>query len=171
MKNAYQNVIEGSGFRIKVIEKAGTKLKNLIQKTDPFKQQKCARGDCFPCISGGKGDCRKESITYDIRCGDETCTRRNIYNGESSYNGYTRGKEHQIDLRSKSRNSALWRHCLEVHEGEEKPFCMNVKESFKNDAMLRQITEAINIKNTPMENVMNTRSEWNMPRIPHAQIT
>ena len=61
--------------------------------------------------------------------------------------------------------------CLEVHNGEVQEFEMNVTRSFKNDAMLRQITEAVQIDNTEQGRLMNTRAEWNMTRVPRATIT
>ena len=77
----------GSGLKIKVVEKTGKKLKHLIQKTAPFKQERCAKEDCFPCDSGSKGDCLKESITYKIECGDEACTEKT----------YTMARPHTMD--------------------------------------------------------------------------
>ena len=171
LKIQYQTEIEKSGLKIKAIEKCGTKLKTLLQKTNPFKAKNCEKDDCFTCRSGGNGDCEKESINYNIICGNNNCNIRNVYNGESSYNGYTRGKEHQSNLRGRNRNSPLWRHCVEIHEEVVQPFTMNITKSFKDDAMMRQIMEAININHTPAENIMNTRTEWNMPRVPHARIT
>ena len=39
-----------------------------------------------------------------------------------------------------------------------------------NDAMLRQISEAVQIDNVDPEKLMNTRAEWNMTRVPRATI-
>ena len=47
-------------------------------------------------------------------------------------------------------------------------FSMSITGSFRNDPMLRQISEAIQIESTPPELLMNTRSEWNMTRVPRA---
>ena len=47
---------------------------------------------------------------------------------------------------------------------------MKVTGTFKNDAMLRQITEAVQIESTNPNNLMNTRAEWNMTRVPRAAI-
>jgi len=171
LKRMCQKTILDNGFMIKVVEKNGTKLKHFLQKSNPFSGDRCNRNDCFPCNSGSKGNCQKESITYKIKCGNEMCEQHNIYNGETSYNGYTRGKEHLDDLRRKNPKCALWRHCLEIHKGEPQTFEMKIEQHFKNDAMLRQVSEAVNIANTPTVSIMNTRSEWNMPRVPHAQIT
>ena len=47
----------------------------------------------------------------------------------------------------------------------------NVTGTFKNDAMLRQIMEAVQIENVEPAKLMNTRAEWNMTRVPRATIT
>ena len=122
------------------------------------------------CRTEGTGNCSSESVTYAIRClGD--CQERNIYKGESSRNGYTRGLKHQSDLNSRNaKNSALWKHCRDVHRSTMQEFQMKVTGTFKNDAMLRQITEAVQIESTNPNNLMNTRAEWNMTRFPRAAI-
>ena len=48
---------------------------------------------------------------------------------------------------------------------------MTVTGSFRNDAMLRQITEAVQIENTPTGTLMNDRAEWNMMRVPRVTIS
>lgn len=170
LRRTYQHKMAEKGIQIKIVELSGTKLKHKLQKTDPFKDKLCEREDCFPCRTGGKGGCNKESVTYNIKCGDETCERKNIYNGETSFNGYTRGKEHENGLNNRAENNCLWRHAREEHNGIPPPYTMTIDNDFKNDTMLRQIMEAVNIQNTPEDNTMNTRAEWNMPRVPRAQI-
>ena len=49
-------------------------------------------------------------------------------------------------------------------------FQMKVTGTFKNDAMLRQITEAVQIECADPDSLMNTRAEWNMTRVPRATI-
>ena len=166
----YQREIASSGFRIKVVERTGVTLKQKLQVSNPFKPQRCDREDCFVCRTEGTGNCSSESITYAIRClGD--CQERNVYKGESSRNGYTRGLKHQNDLNSRNaKNSALWKHCRNVHRSTMQEFQMKVTGTFKNDAMLRQITEAVQIESTNPNNLMNTRAEWNMTRVPRAAI-
>ena len=68
-------------------------------------------------------------------------------------------------------NSPLWRHCVEEHDGELQTFQMSVTGSYRNDAMLRQITEAVQIENTPTDTLMNDRAEWNMTRVPRVTIS
>ena len=60
---------------------------------------------------------------------------------------------------------------MEQHGGEIQTFLMSVTGSYRNDAMLRQVTEAVQIKNTHVGMRMNDRAEWNMTRIPRSVIT
>ena len=170
LKKMYQAEMRKSGFKIKVIEKAGSSLKRALQKSDPFRKKVCGRKDCLICTSGGKGNCDVEGITYNIKCAKEGCQKRQIYEGESSYNSYTRGKEHTEKLDAKYDKSPLWRHCREVHAGTIQKFVMNTSGSFKDDCLKRQISESVNISKIPVEQIINTRSEWNNQRIPHAII-
>ena len=171
LKQNYQHVIRNSGFRVKVVERTGKTLKSQLQTSNPFRRNICGRGDCFVCTTSGKGNCTTESITYKIDCLGEGCVR-NVYKGESASNGYTRGAEHLSHLNSHNvSNSSLWRHCLTQHGGDMQSFSMSITGSYRNDAMLRQITEAVQINNTDREVLMNDRTEWNMTPVPRAVIT
>ena len=57
----------------------------------------------------------------------------------------------------KNENSDMWRHCKEKHGGEVKGFRMDVIDTFKDDAMLRQITEAVRINRTDKKILMNRK--------------
>ena len=170
LKNMYQREIGKSGFRVKVVEKVSTSLKSCLQKSSPFKPGRCEREDCFICTSGGTGNCNTEGITYEIEClGD--CEEKNLYKGETADNGYNRGKKHRNDLQRRDiKNSPLWRHCRDIHNSRAQEFKMSVTGTFRNDAMLRQITEAVQIENVNPEKLMNTRAEWNMTRVPRVTI-
>ena len=48
---------------------------------------------------------------------------------------------------------------------------MSVTGSFRNDAMLRQIAEAVQIENAETGTLMNDRAEWNMTPVPRSTIT
>ena len=48
---------------------------------------------------------------------------------------------------------------------------MSVTGTYKNDAMLRQITEAVQIENTATGTLLNDRAEWNMTHVPHVTIS
>ena len=171
LKKIYEEVIRRSGIRIRVVERTGRTLRSQPQITNPFRNPNCERGDCLVCTTYGQGNCNTESITYRIDCSSDRC-EKSIYKGESAYNAYTRGREHMARLTARDlNNSPLWRHCVEQHEGEMQTFLMSVTGSYKNDAMLRQVTEAVQINNMDVPACMNDREEWNMTRIPRTIIT
>ena len=171
LKRMYETEIRKSGMRIKVVERTGRTLKSQLQTSNPFKPDLCGRLDCFPCTTTGKGNCEAESVSYKIECEGEDCTRGGKYEGETAGNGYTRGGQHLYNLSKRYLdNSPLWRHCLEEHGGEVQRFQMSITGVYKNDAMLRQITEAVKINNTDPNMLMNDRAEWNMTRVPRTVI-
>ena len=67
--------------------------------------------------------------------------------------------------------SPLWRHCVDEHGGEAQRFEMTVTGSYRNDAMIRQITEAVQIERTDTNTLMNDRAEWNMTSLPRTVIS
>ena len=169
LKKRYQWQIQRSGLKIRVVERAGRSLKSQLQKSNPFRKDDCGREACFICRSGGKGNCMKESVTYRIECKGD-CERKNVYKGESSNSGYTRGQQHQYTLSNRYETSQLWKHCIEEHQGQPQQFMMHQEKAFRKDPLLRQITEAVNIRNTPEDMLMNGRNEWQTGRIPQATI-
>jgi hypothetical protein len=170
LRKMYHHEIQQSGLRIKVVERTGRTLKSELQRSNPFKTGNCGRTDCFICSTSGKGNCEAESITYRLGCLGGTC-RKGEYKGESSGNGYTRGGEHLRNLANRDADqSPLWRHCLAEHGGELQDFEMCVTGTFRNDAMLRQITEAVQIERTDTDTLMNDRAEWNMTPLPRTVI-
>ena len=65
-----------------------------LDKSEPLKNEKCGRNDCFPCETDG-GKCEKNGAGYEIVC--VTCQRagrKTCYYGETGKNAYTRGGEH-----------------------------------------------------------------------------
>ena len=171
LKHMCEDAIKKSGIRIKVVERTGRTLKSQLQTSNPFKEGGCGREDCFICTTTGKGNCQAESITYRIECLGDNC-RKKRYKGETARNGYTRGHKHLTDLAGRNTdNSPLWRHCLEEHNGEEQRFQMSVSGSYRDDAMLRQIAEAVQIENSDTGSLMNDQAEWNMTPVPRSTIT
>ena len=63
-----------TGDRIKIVERSGTKLENILGGTDPWKGLDCKRENCLLCnkktLTGKnlKHDFKKENILYEIRC-------------------------------------------------------------------------------------------------------
>ena len=78
--------------------------------------------------------------------------------------------KHQEDYSTKVEGSAMWKHCLSHHEGEEQIFEMKVRDKSRNDATKRQILEAVRIRRTEQGNRMNSRGEWCTNRVPRVEI-
>ena len=68
LQKKYQREIKDQGFKIKVVEKTGTTLKEVLQNSDPFKQKKCQREDFLVCKQAGKSPCNAHDATYEIEC-------------------------------------------------------------------------------------------------------
>ena len=83
------------------------------------------------------------------------------YVGETSTRAYTRGREHFHALERREESSVMWKHCCDRHERNEISFVMNVTEVFRDDAMLRQITESVLINKVEEVKLINSKSEWN----------
>ena len=58
-----------TGYKVKVVEKAGNTLKSLLVRSDPFAGGKCGRYKCLPCKAGLKDSkynkCNKRNILYE----------------------------------------------------------------------------------------------------------
>ena len=165
LKRRYQEVIGKAKVEIAVVEVAGTSLKRMLQRSDPFKERKCEKEkSCMVCSGSARGRCREEGVTYKIEC---ECG--SSYYGETSRNAITRGQEHKSSLHRKDKSSPLVAHCMEEHGGRMKKFDMRVTGSFRNDAMKRQIAESIQIEQTK-NGLINRRDEWRQVNLPHLRL-
>ena len=77
---------------------------------------------------------------------------------------------HHEDYSKKLEGSAMWKHCVSHHEGEEQKFKMKVRDRSRNDATKRQILEAVRIRRMEQGNRMNSRGEWCSNRVPRVEI-
>ena len=101
LQRKYQQEIKRQGFAIKVVEKSGVTIKELLQRSDPCKPPGCDRGNCMVCQTEGKGKCNRQGVTYEISC--NTCGDR--YIGETARSAYTRGVEHKEALENRERRN------------------------------------------------------------------
>ena len=67
------------GYRVKLVERAGTQIRMILCKKNPFAGQNCLRDYCMICKEGGKGDCKRRNITYKTSC--DNCRKRNAAAG------------------------------------------------------------------------------------------
>ena len=153
--------------RIKFISKTGTKLIHLFQRKDPF-QTNCEGNECVPCANSDSekhelSNCKVNNICYSAKC--ITCDqagRRRVYHGETSRNLHIRSKEHTKLFDKKSESSFMYKHAQIEHAGNVKDvnFKFNVIKKFKKP-LQRQLFEAQCIENTPLNENLNSKDEFN----------
>ena len=103
LQKKYQSDIRNQGYKIKVVEKTGITLTKVLQKSNPFKQQRCGRQNCLVCKQGGRGPCNAHCVTYEIEC--QGCEDK--YVGETARNAYTRRTEHAESLENRDEKISI----------------------------------------------------------------
>ena len=163
---------KNSKERIKIEEKGGLKLKDILVAKNPFKKSKYVEKTCPLCTSsevvvssedGVKIPCNTNNVGYRWLC--LTCKDRNItkvYEGETGRSARIRGAEHVRDLEGKKEKSALFKHKMNDHQNENVKFQMKITNKFK-DALTRQANEAVRIYSVPGPNSLNSKAEFNHP--------
>ena len=147
LREAEENLLLSTGYKLKIVERSGSKLEDLLHRSDPFKGQDCDRPGCLLCETknytgkNGTQECSKRSLVYKIYC--ITCKERDIekikervgpdkkkqeeeikkmrlhlYIGETSRSCYERTQEHQNDMQQLKPSSHMLQHVLDQHEGE-----------------------------------------------------
>ena len=167
-------------IKVKIVEKAGTKLSAYLKKFDKTSTKNlCSEKDCMVCCNATKltRKCRIPNIVYKITCKDcEQSGLKAHYFGESSFNAYTRGVQHMNNYRSKNVNtqekSALRTHAKEHHGDKKVEYKMEVLQTFKKP-LARQVMESIHIIKSKSEDhfPMNNKKEFNQALIVTAKYT
>ena len=49
LREAEENLLKSTGYKLKIVERGGTKLEDLLHKSDPCQGQDCERQDCLLC--------------------------------------------------------------------------------------------------------------------------
>ena len=154
--------------RIKIVEKGGIKIENILTKKDPFEKEICKNKLCPICKNENNKLnilCNSNNVGYRWVC--QTCEVRNktkVYEGETSRSARLRGIEHVKQLEGKKNDSVLYKHKLTEHRNEEVNFKMEITGTFK-DALSRQAEEAVRIQARNPSESMNSKSQFNHPPI------
>ena len=154
-------------FPIKFIETSGYSLQNMLERSNPFREETCGRPDCFPCVSGGGGRCDRIGAAYRIFCDEEECKGKEVYyEGESAHSGYTRGRAHLRGYRNKEKENVLWKHACNDHGGRsDVKYVMKVLKTYGTDNQTRKVNEAVRIAgNTGVR--LNSKAEYRQPAVP-----
>ena len=62
-------------------------------------------------------------------------------------------------------------HAVEGHDGETPEVRMDITGTYEGDPMLRQISEAVQIRALPASVLLNQKTEWNINALPHLNLT
>ena len=169
-----------TGYRIRMVESAGTQLRRMLPNTNPWAGEDCGRPQCYTCKQGGekREDCKKRNILYESSCSlcnpeqedkkkkSSLNNAKGVYVGESARSIYERAQEHWADRVSQKEDSHMVKHWLSDHADlpEPPPFRIKVVSSFK-DSMTRQISESVRI-DLRGGGVLNSKTEYSRCRLP-----
>ena len=80
-----------TGYRLKIVERSGLKLEDILHKSKPWQGQDCDRPGCLLCTTKMKTeknlsqDCHKRNVVYETWC--MLCQERDERKIEDEYNG------------------------------------------------------------------------------------
>ena len=147
LRKAEEMIQDMTGYRLKIVERAGLKLQDALTKADPWQGMNCDRDGCLLCLTKtrtGKNttqDCTRRSLVYKTWC--ITCYEKDLetvkteagdnmeklktltekmkiykYIGETGRSTFERSWEHMNDFRTLSTKSHLLKHAVDKHENE-----------------------------------------------------
>jgi hypothetical protein len=148
MRDAEEKWKEITGYKLKIVERAGLQLEDILHKADPWQGQDCGRDKCLLCLTKQKTgkhltqDCYRRSLVYETWCitcherdknaaqmkaGDdkkklkELTDKSKIYKyiGETNRSIFERSWEHINDFENLSIKSHLLKHAVEMHGDED----------------------------------------------------
>ena len=163
------------GGKVKIVERGGTTMRQLLHQTNPWSEEFCGREGCLPCDSKEEGKpskCRKRNVVYRTSC--TTCKKKGgkerIYIGESSRSSFERGKEHLDDYEKEKDDSHMNKHFVldHCHDDVKPKFKMEVLRSHRS-ALTRQIHEAVLIQLNE-DQVLNSKGQYNRCQLPRLTV-
>ena len=147
---------------MKIIERAGPKIADLLSTKHPCAKETCDKPHCLPCKSK-PGSCRASSICYRIKC--ETGSQKGIKESHRSW--YERSQEHNNAIRTRNSNYAIVKHWEETTKDQEDPpkFSYHLISRHRS-ALERQIWESLYIENEECDILLNGKGEWGLNIVP-----
>ena len=171
LQQVEDNIAQVTGNRVKVVERSGTTIRQLLVKSNPWAGGHCGR-DCMVCEFGdGKQNCFEKNIVYEITCLE--CEKQNkttLYVGETSRSMHCRfSREHWRDYQNGVASSPLTKHSALSHLGSKSvQFRMKVYKKYFT-ALQRMIGEAVHIsRKSSCEGIelLNSKSEYSRTKLP-----
>ena len=172
LKRKVEIAAKKNKIKIKVQERPGTKLKRILQRSDPFSEKRCNRKDCVVCTKELGIDCRCRGCVYEIAC--ELCENKrgvkNKYRGQTGRSTNERVGEHFDKWEKKTEDSVLWRHSVNHHNMTTFPVKVRILERCFGKPTRRMITEVVMIEEMDEKEAMNNKKEYGYVKVPTVNI-
>ena len=161
---------ETTPFRVKMVERTGRRLKEILMRSDPWEKEPCGRPQCTTCQQDPRGgNCTRQGVLYKTTCLKcKSMGRDSNYIGESGRSLQERIEEHMQDAQGKSTTSHM-----ETHRSEEHPEAEDSSLLFRADlistapsALVRMVREAVLIREYGGDNLLNDVLEYNRCLLP-----
>ena len=136
-------------------------------KSNPYPRRPCSdREKCALCDIRSEVNCKKRDVVYRVSCtGDHDDKRSGTYVGETSRSLGERYNEHAAKYAADDETSVFSSHMREAHGGDKLPLQVEIISTHPGDAMLRQNTEAVYIREErPALNKKDEYGNSNVPR-------
>ena len=156
-KKNVEKLVQKHKLRVRVVERAGQTVKQVLQRSDPFQRMKCEKEDCFICRNDIPINCRERGVCYQLQC--SLCGR--LYRGQTSRSEYERLKEH-LQMKPKT---PLCRHKELFHPNENFDITVKILAKCFGKPTRRKITEAVLIDELSDNQTMNNKKEWTYTRL------
>ena len=138
-------------IKVRVVETAGTPLRQKLVRTDLAANKPCRQQDCLLCITGEGNSStshHRSGALYKGSC--KLCEKNNLraeYHGETGYSAYTRTQEHAKEIKNQDSNNAFAKHLAAVHpENKGNPECYRFQMvNTYAKPLERQVAEAVAI--------------------------
>ena len=200
IRKIIQELRPWTNINIKVIERAGDRIEDLLHKSNPWENTDCGRENCLSCESSIKDErnkfknCTRRSVVYKTWC--QTCRNENkekivmetginkrkweellekedyLYIGETSRSINERSGEHMKDLEYLRERSHMLKHAASKHP-EIHPHKVEFRIctlSQHKTAFERQLTEAVLIRKHSGTKLMNSKQEYTRCYIPKISV-
>lgn len=156
LKKEIQKCAEKNKINLKVIEKVENSVRKELQRSNPFKEEKCGKDKCMICKLENGVNCRARGCVYEMLCSE--CERR--YRGQTGNSAGERINQHFDDWTKQLETSPLFRHAQLHHQGNKFPVRVKILKNCFGDPTTRRITEAVLIDELTSRDTMNGKNEW-----------
>ena len=109
----FREVLHSCDLKIRVVERTGDSIKNLLARSDPFHTKTCQTTSCKVCSSFPKISCKTRDSVYKVTC--KGCGE--FYIGETARSIGERYEEHCSQHMNRRDSSVFAPHFKQKHGG------------------------------------------------------